>query len=236
MVAFFSTKALVDFAHDALEADPVLPPSNGGSTGGGGGGGSTGGVISSDPTNVPGSDWKNPYDDVKDGSWYYDYVKTVTEAGLMNGQGSGFGPDGKLTRAMMVTILYRMSGSPEVTGENPFTDVPAGTWYSDAVLWAYDKGIVKGTSETTFAPTADITRQDMATIIARYAAAFQIELKAADGSTFSDDSAIAGYAKDAVYSMKASGILSGKGNDRFDPQGTTTRAETAKVIALLHAI
>ena len=229
MIALFSNQALVDLAQKALVAEPVQPS-------GGGGGGSTGGVISSDPTNVPGSDWKNPYDDVKDGSWYYDYVKTVTEAGLMNGQGSGFGPDGKLTRAMMVTILYRMSGSPAVTGVNPFTDVPAGTWYSDAVLWAYDKGIVKGTSETTFAPTADITRQDMATIIARYAAAFQIELKAADGSTFSDDSAIAGYAKDAVYSMKASGILSGKGNDRFDPQGTTTRAETAKVIALLHAI
>ncbi len=232
-VAFFVNADLVDFAHKALVAEPVQPSTGGG---GGGGGGSTGGVISSDPTNVPGSDWKNPYDDVKDGSWYYDYVKTVTEAGLMNGQGSGFGPDGKLTRAMMVTILYRMSGSPAVTGENPFTDVPAGTWYSDAVLWAYDKGVVKGTSETTFAPTADITRQDMATIIARYAAAFQIELKAADGTTFSDDSAIAGYAKDAVYSMKASGILSGKGNDRFDPQGTTTRAETAKVIALLHAI
>ena len=232
-IAFFVDPSLVDFAHKALAAAPVQPSTGGG---GGGGGGSTGGVISSDPTNVPGSDWKNPYDDVKDGSWYYDYVKTVTEAGLMNGQGSGFGPDGKLTRAMMVTILYRMSGSPAVTGENPFTDVPAGTWYSDAVLWAYDKGIVKGTSETTFAPTADITRQDMATIIARYAAAFQIELKAADGTTFSDDSAIAGYAKDAVYSMKASGILSGKGNDRFDPKGTTTRAETAKVIALLHAI
>lgn len=187
-----------------------------------------------DPTKPDdGETWKNPYADVDENDWYYEFVKTVSEKELMNGVETGFDPNGKLSRAMLVTILYRLSGAEKVEAEHKFEDVADNMWYTDAIAWAHANGIVNGYSETQFAPNREISRQELAAVIARYAAKYGIELKKADGTTFADDAAIADYARDAVYSLKASGILSGKGENSFDPLGTTTRAEAAKVIALL---
>ena len=110
------------------------------------------------------------YNDVKAGDWYANAVNYVTLTGLMNGTGDGFSPNLAINRGMMVTVLYRMAGSPEVTAENPFTDVPADTWYTDAVIWASENGITAGTSETTLSPKATATRAQVATILMRYTA------------------------------------------------------------------
>ena len=109
------------------------------------------------------------YNDVKAGDWYANAVNYVTLTGLMNGTGDGFSPNLAINRGMMVTVLYRMAGSPEVTAENPFTDVPADTWYTDAVIWASENGITAGTSETTFSPTNSLTREQLATFFYRFA-------------------------------------------------------------------
>ena len=110
------------------------------------------------------------YNDVKAGDWYANAVNYVTLTGLMNGTGDGFSPNLAINRGMMVTVLYRMAGSPEVTAENPFTDVPADTWYTDAVIWASENGITAGTSETTISPKATDTRAQVATRLMRYPA------------------------------------------------------------------
>ncbi|MCQ2420186.1 MAG: S-layer homology domain-containing protein, partial [Clostridia bacterium] len=177
--------------------------------------------------------WQNPYIDIASGAWYYDFVKSATEKGLMQGSGNRFDPNGNLTRAMLVTVLYRMSGESAQAAELPFEDVDTASWYAAAAAWAFEKGIIKGISETEFAPMQDVSRQDMAAMIARYAEAYGLKLQPADGTKFTDDASISDYAKDAVYGMKASGILSGRPSGAFDPKGTTNRAEAAKVLSLL---
>ena len=109
------------------------------------------------------------YNDVTAGDWFTSDVIYVTLTGLMNGTGDGFSPNNNINRAQLVTVLYRMAGEPEVTGENPFTDVPDGQWYTDAVLWAAENGITDGTSETTFSPNNPLTREQMATFFYRFA-------------------------------------------------------------------
>ncbi len=177
--------------------------------------------------------WQNPYVDITSGTWYYEYVKAVTEKSLMQGSGNKFDPNGKLTRAMLVTVLYRMSGETVQAAELPFADVDLNSWYGNAAAWAFEKGIIKGISATEFAPMQNVSRQDMAVMFARFAEAYGLNLQSADGTQFADDAQISDYAKNAVYSMKASGILSGRPNGMFDPKGTTTRAEAAKVLFLL---
>ena len=182
------------------------------------------------------------FTDVPLGSWYYDSVNYVAMMGLMNGTGDRkFSPDAFLTRAMLVTVLYRMAGSPEISSANVFTDVPEGMWYTSAVIWGYENGIVKGTSATTFAPDNNITRQDMTVMLCRFADAMGIALpvSAQEQAQFPDDAQIASYAKDSVYRMRSAGIISGRsvnGSVVFAPLGTASRAEIAKVIASLHAM
>ena len=108
------------------------------------------------------------YNDVKAGDWYANAVNYVTLTGLMNGTGDGFSPNLAINRGMMVTVLYRMAGSPEVTAENPFTDVPADTWYTDAVIWASENGITAGVGNGKFDPDAACTRGQIATFLYRY--------------------------------------------------------------------
>ena len=110
------------------------------------------------------------YDDVDSEAWYAAAVEDVTAKGLMNGTGGGkFTPDGTLTRAMLVTVLWRMSGCPEAAAPCPFTDVEAGSWYASAVAWAAEVGAVNGIGSGLFAPEADVTREQMATIFYRWA-------------------------------------------------------------------
>ena len=124
------------------------------------------------PKPEPVDKWKNPYRDVRSTAWYYEDVAYVTRNDLMVGTGTmTFSPDGEMSRAMLVTVLYRMNGSPSVAGMTmPFQDVPGNAWYTDAVTWAYNCGVVSGMSPTTFAPMVSITREQMMTMFYGYAA------------------------------------------------------------------
>ena len=174
-----------------------------------------------------------PFGDVKTADWFYNDVKYVYEKGMMAGTAADvFAPNATTTRAMIVTILYRLEGSPAVTGTSAFVDVPAGQWYTDAVNWAAANQIVKGTSATTFAPNASITREQMAAILYRYAQYKGYDVtKKADLSGYSDNSQVSAYAKDALAWANAAKLINGVTNTTLAPQGNATRAQ---VSAILH--
>jgi hypothetical protein len=137
-----------------------------------------------------------------------------------------------LTRGMVVTVLYRIEGSPDVSGlTNPFSDVAAGRYYTDAVIWAASNGIINGMGGGRFGPDIDITRQDLATILDRYATFAEMtlpEVRAYPG--FNDDADIANYAREALERFFKAGIINGRPGNRFDPRGTATRAELATML------
>lgn len=174
-----------------------------------------------------------PFKDVKTADWFYNDVKYVYEKGMMAGTAADvFAPNTTTTRAMIVTILYRLEGSPAVTGTSAFVDVPAGQWYTDAVNWAAANQIVKGTSATTFAPNASITREQMAAILYRYAQYKGYDVtKKADLSGYSDNGQVSAYAKDALAWANAAKLINGVTNTTLAPQGNATRAQ---VSAILH--
>ena len=174
-----------------------------------------------------------PFGDVKSADWFYNDVKYVYDKGMMAGTAADvFAPNATTTRAMIVTILYRLEGSPAVTGTNAFVDVPAGQWYTDAVNWAAANQIVKGTSATTFAPNDSITREQMAAILYRYAQYKGYDVtKKADLSGYSDNSQVSAYAKDALAWANAAKLINGVTNTTLAPQGNATRAQ---VSAILH--
>lgn len=174
-----------------------------------------------------------PFGDVKTADWFYNDVKYVYEKGMMAGTAADvFAPNATTTRAMIVTILYRLEGSPAVTGTSAFVDVPAGQWYTDAVNWAAANQIVKGTSATTFAPNDSITREQMAAILYRYAQYKGYDVtKKADLSGYSDNSQVSAYAKDALAWANAAKLINGVTNTTLAPQGNATRAQ---VSAILH--
>lgn len=174
-----------------------------------------------------------PFKDVKTADWFYNDVKYVYEKGMMAGTAADvFAPNATTTRAMIVTILYRLEGSPAVTGTSAFVDVPTGQWYTDAVNWAAANQIVKGTSATTFAPNDSITREQMAAILYRYAQYKGYDVtKKADLSGYSDNGQVSAYAKDALAWANAAKLINGVTNTTLAPQGNATRAQ---VSAILH--
>lgn len=177
------------------------------------------------------------YNDVTAGDWFARDVIYVTLTGLMNGTGDGFSPNNNINRAQLVTVLYRMAGEPEVTGENPFTDVPDGQWYTDAVLWAAENGITDGTSETTFSPNDALTREQMATFLYRFAD-FETEEPieiTGDLSGYTDADLVADYAVDAMTWAVGEGVISGIGNNTLAPDNTASRAQMATVLTRYHA-
>lgn len=176
---------------------------------------------------------KLPFSDVRIADWFYNDVKYVYEKGMMAGTAADvFAPNAITTRAMIVTILYRLEGSPAVTGTSAFVDVPAGQWYTDAVNWAAANQIVKGTSATTFAPNDSITREQMAAILYRYAQYKGYDVtKKADLSGYSDNGQVSAYAKDALAWANAAKLINGVTNTTLAPQGNATRAQ---VSAILH--
>ena len=172
------------------------------------------------------------YNDVTAGDWFTSDVIYVTLTGLMNGTGDGFSPNNNINRAQLVTVLYRMAGQPEVTGENPFTDVPDGQWYTDAVLWAAENNITDGTSETTFSPNDALTREQMATFLYRFAD-FETEEPieiTGDLSSYTDADLVADYAVDAMTWAVGEGVISGIGNNTLAPDNTASRAQMATVL------
>ena len=173
-----------------------------------------------------------PFTDVAESDWFYDAVRYAYENGLMGGIGDNlFAPNSPTTRAQLVTILYRLEGEPAVTGQSPFTDVEADTWYTDAVAWAAEEGIVNGVSETQFAPGNNITREQLATILFRYAQAKGYDVSPrADLSGFPDAGDILPYAQEAMAWAVAEGLLQGFEDDTLRPQGNATRAQIATIL------
>ena len=174
-----------------------------------------------------------PYTDVVDGNWAVEAVNYVTEKNYMKGLNeTTFGPNGALTRGMLVTVLYRMAGSPKVEGKvsEKFSDCTDGSWYADAVLWASANKVVDGYEDGTFKPTKSITRQEMAKVLYGYD---KIGGKTAEGITekltYTDLDAIADWALEAVTYCTAEKYLAGS-NGAFSPKGTATRAMGAKVL------
>lgn len=167
------------------------------------------------------------FSDVHSSDWFYPWVNKAVEAKLFGGISEKlFAPDSPMTRAMLVTVLYRMAGSPAVSGTSKFTDVPADEWYSDAVLWAADKGIVNGVSETEFAPESNISREQLAVILYRDSGS-----PAVTGSlaAFPDSVAADEYAVNALIWAVEKGIISGS-EGLLLPQSSATRAQCAKIL------
>ena len=173
-----------------------------------------------------------PFTDVAEGDWFHDAVRYVYDNGLMDGVGDNqFAPNATTNRAMVVTILYRLAGEPAVSGDAAFTDVADGLWYTDAVLWAAQKGIVNGISATEFAPSGDLTREQLAAILYRYAAYQGYDVsQRADLSGFGDASSISGYAQEALSWAHAQGLVLGFEDGSLRPQGTASRAQIAAVL------
>ena len=164
--------------------------------------------------------------------WYMDSIRYVYEHELMYGTtDTTFAPDDALTRGMFVTMLYRMEGKPEATGNTSFTDVPAGAYYADAVAWASANGVVYGTSETAFSPEGKITREQMAAMMRRYASFKKLDTSAkADLSTFADASAVSAWATGDMQWAVASELLYGNNHNQLQPTANATRAQAAAIL------
>ena len=172
------------------------------------------------------------FTDVEENGWYHTGVDFMVRNGFMNGVADdAFDVDGNLTRAQLVTILYRIAGEPESTATNPFADVADGQWYTNAVIWAAENGIVKGVNTTTFAPNDQITREQIATILFRYAKAEKVEGKLAG---FPDAEKVSNYAADAMAWAVEQGLINGisesDGKTYLAPQETATRAQIAVIL------
>lgn len=174
-------------------------------------------------------EWKNPFTDVKENDWFYDSVKYAYENDLMKGiSNTEFAPDSEVTRAMFVTVIYRMENEPQ-TGKCAFTDVESGSYYENAVAWANENGIVSGISEDCFAPNEPITREQMAAIIYRYAAFKGYDITTSSNTSYTDNDNISDYAKDAVIWAAEKSVMTGNTDGSFAPKANTTRAQVASV-------
>lgn len=172
--------------------------------------------------------------DVPENIWYYPAVQYAVSNKLMNGIGNQkFDPEGAMTRAMLVTVLWRYAGEPE-QGSNSFTDVPNGLWYTNAVAWAAHNGIVSGIGNNHFDPDGKITREQMATILFRYSNSLGMNTSnRASLSSFPDGGKVSGYAKDALSWAVAEGLITGSasgGKIYLEPQGNATRAQVATIL------
>ncbi len=163
-----------------------------------------------------------------DAEWYQEGIDFMLRRGYMNGVGKDtFAPDNTLNRAMVVTVLYRVDGTPEAEGSSAFADVAEGLWYSDAVAWAGETGIVNGINATTFAPTKAITREQIATILWRYAGEPEAE---GDLNAFTDAGDSSDYAQKAMSWAVSVGILQGTGKGELNPTANATRAQFACMV------
>ena len=179
-----------------------------------------------------GSAWQNPFADVRESDWYYHNVEYAYVNNLFSGtSATTFAPNAPMTRGMLVTVLGRMSGA-DITGYvSSFDDVSDVAYYAKYTEWAREQGIVSGVGGNSFAPDRIITRQDMAVMLARYAAAMKLQAPAMNtGTAFADAGKIAAYAKDAAASMQKAGIISGKQGGVFDPEAGATRAEVSVML------
>lgn len=174
---------------------------------------------------------KLPFTDVSTSDWFYSDVMFVYENGLFSGTDSrSFSPNASMTRAMLVTVLYRLEGEPAGTGSSSFSDVCSGSYYEKAVAWAAANGIVTGTGSTSFSPDAKVTREQLAAILYRYAQYKKQDTDAgAKLDSFSDAGNVSGYASEALSWAVSEGLINGA-SGRLMPKGDATRAQVAAIL------
>ena len=174
---------------------------------------------------------KLPFTDVSTSDWFYSDVMFVYENGLFSGTDSrSFSPNASMTRAMLVTVLYRLEGEPASTGSSSFSDVCSGSYYEKAVAWAAANGIVTGTGSTSFSPDAKVTREQLAAILYRYAQYKKLDTDAgAKLDSFSDAGNVSGYASEALSWAVSEGLINGA-SGRLMPKGDATRAQVAAIL------
>ena len=181
------------------------------------------------PVDPDSGDVSDKFTDVGKTAWYHDAVQWAVDQGIMNGVGDDkFAPDDTGTRAMVVTMLWRMVGEPEGS-DSDFSDVSDGAWYADAVDWAASTGAVKGTSDTTFSPNEPVTREQLAAVLYRYA---QAQGKGFTGAwafplNFSDAADVSEYAYEAMCWMTMNGVINGMDDGTLAPKANATRAQIA---------
>lgn len=174
-----------------------------------------------------------PFTDVAAADWYYSAVDFVYQKGYFAGTSdTTFSPNASMTRAMLATVLYRLSGDTAGTDAPEFTDVPAGEWYSQGILWASKQGVVNGMGDGSFHPQDPVTRQQMVTMLYRYQRERQGTTGAAAGELggFPDGATVADWAKEAVTWAVGEKLLNGRDTGYLDPDGTATRAEVATLL------
>ena len=174
---------------------------------------------------------KLPFTDVRESDWFYEDVAFAYENGLFAGTSdTTFSPNASMTRAMLVTVLYRLEGQPAVNGRSGFSDVQYNGYYEDAVTWAADNGIVNGTSTTTFSPNANVTREQMAAILYRYAQHKKYNTAASSGlNGFTDHASVSGYAAASLEWAVAEKMVNGSAG-KLMPTGNATRAQVAAIL------
>ena len=175
------------------------------------------------------------FTDVDRNEYYHEGIDFVVSRGYMIGMGGAkFQPDTEMSRAMLVTVLYRLDGQKEPTGANPFTDVEPDSWYTEAVIWAVENEIVLGMGDGTFAPEAEITREQMAAILYRYAAYRGDDMTTdADLAAFPDEGRVSAYAREALAWAVDRGLINGVaqgGESWLEPQAGATRAQVATIL------
>lgn len=179
-------------------------------------------------------EYKNPFVDVKRSQWFYDAIKFANQNKIFNGMSSTtFEPDTAMTRAMFVTVLYRLVGEPEVSGESKFVDVVEGSYYEKAVIWAEQNVIVKGISDTEFAPDVEITREQMSAIMHRFAKYMKYDVSVGDDTnilSYEDFAEISEYAIPSMQWAVGTGLMKGQTDSTLNPRATTTRAEVATLL------
>ena len=178
-------------------------------------------------------EWVNNFTDVKESDWYYATVKYVSENGIFNGMTeTTFVPSSPLTRAMLVTVLYRSAGSPRIESDSKFSDVGITDWYGAAVIWASENGIVNGISETEFAPNNNITREQIATIVYRYAKSkgYDVAQGGMAVREYEDYETISSWAGEAMQWAVNTKLITGKTETTVNPLDNATRAEAATII------
>ena len=186
------------------------------------------------PTEPTAPEWKNPFTDVSENDWFFESVKYANENGLMGGTtNTSFAPNEPLTRSMLVAILYRVEGEPAVNKSIPFSDVKADMYYANATIWAQQNGIVNGVTENDFAPNSNITREQIAAIMFRYAKYKGYDVSVGESTnilSYTDAESISEYAISAMQYAVGSGLMKGKTETSINPQDNATRAEIAAIL------
>lgn len=176
------------------------------------------------------------FSDVNASDWYYRDVTDCVNKGYFSGTSKDtFSPNGSMTRAMFVTVLYRYAGQPSCSGSNPFSDVKSGSYYEKAVIWAAENDIVNGTGKGEFSPDAALTREQLCTLLVRYCSFAGVSLKLGNADlNYSDLGSVSGYAYNAVATCLQAKILSGSGG-KLLPQQNATRAQVAAMLCRFSA-